>query len=380
MLGYQGRYRGSTMQATAEYQQKKKQQREQLDYPYSSRTPLRSQPDQISLTEVAPDLFWLKMPMPMALDHINIYLLKDHDGWYIVDTGLKSEESQKVWQAIDRQVFDTLPVKGLICTHFHYDHASLARWLMSHFSIPLYMTQAEYLMTRAMAGNRSEIGSDRQHAFYQQCGMPQPLIQEMLNACKNDPFIDHYPPDYIRIKNGDTFRIGKRNWQVLTGAGHSPEHACLYCADDALLIAGDQLLPEISSNILVSDMEPEANPLQEWFRSLDKLSGLPEHTLVLPSHGPVFRQLHARIDQLRTHHKEQLQQLLLLAEQEPGFSAYRALQILFQRPLGPVDSMLAQGETLAHLNWLRLNGDLQLQTMSNNPVNQYQPCHAVETP
>lgn len=321
------------------------------------------------LIEVSQGVFWLRMPMPMALDHINVYLLQDDDGWYLVDTGLNTSHVRAIWQRVGAEVFNDLPVKGIICTHFHYDHASLSSWLMEYFSAPLYMTYGEYFTQRALAASRQDVGSEQQKRFYLRCGMDKKLVDEMLSACRDDPFMGHYPNRFIRIREGDRFQILGREWQVLIGEGHSPEHACLYCEQDALLIAGDQLLPEISSNVLVSDVEPESDPLSNWFSSLDMLSQLKNDTLVLPSHGPVFKNLHARVDQLREHHHYQLDMVRSQASLQSeaykgntnrnGFTAYQALNWMFDRKLSPIESMLAQGETLAHLNWMYRQGELE---------------------
>ena len=305
--------------------------------------------------------------MPMALDHINVYLLEDSDGWFLIDTGLNIEMTREIWLKIAQQHFCNLPVKGIICTHFHYDHASLAPWLMEQFDAPLYMTYGEYFTTRALAGSRDAIGSERQKSFYQRHGMSDDLIDKMLTACRRDPFMSHYPPDFNRIREGDTLEIGGRTWHVLIGEGHSPEHACLYCEEDALLIAGDQLLPEISSNVLVSDVEPESEPLSLWLASLEKLMPLKAETLVMPSHGPVFKNLQARVEQLQAHHVNQLDLLRHLATQNiasvnTDFTGYEALRCMFDRPLSPIEQMLAMGETLAHLAWLCRAGELIRKT------------------
>ncbi|MAD44320.1 MAG: MBL fold metallo-hydrolase [Oceanospirillaceae bacterium] len=390
-----------------EHYARKQRDRQALDYPFSTPEVILTKPVQVEsvqtesvqagpakakiaqnksvdeaillgkqLIEVARGVFWLRMPMPMALDHINVYLLQDDDGWYLVDTGLNTSHVRAIWQRVGAEVFNHLPVKGIICTHFHYDHASLSSWLMEYFSAPLYMTYGEYFTQRALAASRQDVGSEQQKQFYLSCGMDKKLVNEMLTACRDDPFMGHYPNRFIRIREHDVFHIQGRKWQVVIGEGHSPEHACLYCEQDALLIAGDQLLPEISSNVLVSDVEPESDPLSNWFSSLDKLSQLKADTLVLPSHGPVFKNLHARVDQLREHHHDQLDlvrsKASLLSEaykgnseaykgntNRNGFTAYQALNWMFDRKLSPIESMLAQGETLAHLNWMHWQGELE---------------------
>ena len=335
---------------------RKQQERALLDYPFTA--PAADG----SALELVPGVFWVRMPMPMALDHINVYLLDDGDGWYLVDTGLNTGKSREIWQLLAQRYFNGRPVKGVICTHFHYDHAGLAGWLMEHFQAPLYMTYGEYYTLRAMASSHGTMGNEGQQRFYRGCGIPAEQMAQMFQACQKDPFMADYPPSFNRLRQGDSLTIGGRRWQILIGEGHSPEHACLYCAADELLIAGDQLLPEISSNVLVSDVEPGADPLSLWLASLDRLTGLAPQTLVLPSHGPVFRNLHNRIEQLQEHHRRQLELLRQRARGVSDFSAYDALGWLFDRKLSPIELMLAMGETLAHLNWLLESNQLQAES------------------
>ncbi len=229
-----------------------------------------------SVVEVAPGVLWARMPMPMALDHINVYLLRGEHGWTVVDTGLNADTSRAMWERIAAEHLDGLPIEALVCTHWHYDHAGLARWFGERFGVPLYMT-----------------------------------------------------------------------------LGHAPEHACLYDATDHLLLAGDQLLPRISSNVLVSDVEPEADPLSLWLASLTRLEQLAPDTLVLPSHQEAFRGLHLRTRELSEHHHHQLDVLRGHLRELGRATAFEAMQKLFPRRHGVIDDILALGETIAHLSWLR---------------------------
>ncbi|MBV0934698.1 MBL fold metallo-hydrolase [Marinobacterium weihaiense] len=335
----------------AQLRQRKAAEREALQYPLEAPSP------EGEMVEVAPGLFWARLPMPMALDHINVYLLDDGDGWYLVDTGLNTDESRACWQQLAAR-FEGRPLKGVICTHFHYDHAGLASWLMKTFEAPLYMTHGEYFTMRALASSHAVVSEDTQRDFFHHAGTPTEKFEAMLATHRRDPFMPEFPPSFIRLRGGDELQIGGRRWQVVIGEGHSPEHACLYAAEDALLLAGDQVLPAISSNVLVSDVEPESNPLQLWLASLDRLRTLAADTLVMPAHGLVFRGLHARVDQLHAHHARQLEVVMGLARQGEAFTAWEAMNGLFEREIKPYELMLALGETLAHLNYLCRQGRL----------------------
>ncbi len=312
-----------------------------------------------SVVEVAPGVLWARMPMPMALDHVNVWLLRCEVGWTIVDTGLATSVTKALWEHIVARHLDGLPVEALVCTHFHYDHAGLAAWITERFGVPLHMTQAEFLTMRVLGGTLTDPPPPEQREFYARAGMPPERAARLFDALRRDPFMPPRQGQYKRLRDGDLLEIGPRRWRVLIGEGHSPEHACLYCAEEQLLISGDQLLPRISSNVLVSSFEPEGNPLALWFRSLDRLDRCAPDTLVLPSHQNPFRGLHARVEELREHHREQFDALRRHLAGQGECTAFQAMGALFPRLRHAADDILALGETLAHLAWLREAGALR---------------------
>lgn len=324
-----------------------------LDYPFEAPASDGSRVD------IAPGIVWIRMPMPIPLDHINVYLLRDDDGWVVVDTGLHTDEAKAIWERVVAERLDGLPIKAVLCTHFHYDHAGLAGWLVERFDVPLYMTFGEYYMMRMMWQPLPEQPAPAQARFLQRAGVPAETGRAMHDALLRDPFMPKETPPFRRLRDDQVLRIGGRQWRVVIGAGHSPEHACLYCEDEAILISGDQLLPGISSNVQVTPAEPEGDPLQQWFDSLDRLATLAPHTLVLPSHQRVFRGVHARVQSLRDHHAKQLEQLTTFIARQPGCTALEAMEALFTKLRSAVDRFLALGETIAHLSWLRFNGRIE---------------------
>jgi glyoxylase-like metal-dependent hydrolase (beta-lactamase superfamily II) len=321
-----------------------------LDYPFAPPTA------DGMVVEVAPGILWARMPMPMALDHINVYLLREDDGWTLVDTGLNLERTRALWEQIIATRLEGLPVKRLLCTHCHYDHAGVAAWLCERYQIPLLMTYGEYFMLRGLMGPPPDPLPPTLLDFYQRAGMGEAQTQKMYAALRRDPYMPPVPSCYQRLRAGDVLTIGTRDWQVVIGEGHSPEHACLYNATERILIAGDQLLPRISSNVLVSPIEPEANPLQLWLASLDRLDQLAADTLVLPSHQSVFRGLHARVEELHAHHRQQFDMLLAELGQRGAATALELMQVQFPKLRNAMDELMALGETLAHLSWLRYEG------------------------
>lgn len=311
-----------------------------------------------AVTEVAPGVLWARMPMPMALDHINVYLLRGERGWTVVDTGLNTPECRALWEQIAARHLDGLPIEALVCTHFHHDHAGLAGWMAERFGVPVHMTLAEFLTLRVLGAPLPDPAPPEMLQFYRRAGLPAERMERMFAMLRADPFRPPRLGEFRRLQGGQVLAIGARRWQVLIGEGHSPEHACLYCADDRLLVAGDQLLPRISSNVLVTASEPEGNPLQLWFDSLDRLDRCAADTLVLPSHQDVFRGLPARVQELRAHHQHQFDTLRVFVAEVGRCSAFDAMQHLFPKLRHPMDDMLALGETIAHVNWLQQRGDL----------------------
>ncbi|WP_449192877.1 MBL fold metallo-hydrolase [Thauera sp.] len=326
---------------------------EQIEFPHEAPTP-----DGAAVT-LAPGVLWVRMPMPMQLDHINVYLLRDGDGWFIVDTGLNTERTRALWDEVMARHFDGLPLKGVICTHFHYDHAGLSAWLTERHAVPLYMTHGEYYTMRTLAGPPPEPLPGSLLQFYLRAGMPRERVDEMFAKLRRDPFMPPQPRALSRLREAQVLTIGGRAWRVVIGEGHSPEHACLYCESDRLLIAGDQLLPRITSNVLVTDIEPEANPLQLWLDSLDRLACLAPGTLVLPSHERVFSGLHRRVHELQVHHQGQFDIVRDHLQASGASTAFEAKARLFSRPLSAVEDMMALGETIAHLSWLRYAGQVR---------------------
>lgn len=324
-----------------------------LEYPF------QAPPSDGSVVEVAPGVLWVRIAMPIALSHINVWLLRGDDGWTIVDTGLPTDETRALWERLIAGQLDGAPVRALVCTHFHYDHAGLASWLTERFGVPLYMSLGEFLTMRMLHAPAATVPQPEDSLFFAQSGMPEERAERVFGALRGDPFVPPRQAAFRRLRAGDVLAIGPRRWQVLIGEGHSPEHVCLYSAEDRLLIGGDQLLPRITSNVMVNAFEPDGNPLALWFESLDRLEHCAEGTLVLPSHQGVYRGLHLRVQQLREHHQQQFERLRRLVGEHGRCTAFDAMLGLYPRLRGPEQDLLALGETVAHLSWLRHRGLLE---------------------
>jgi glyoxylase-like metal-dependent hydrolase (beta-lactamase superfamily II) len=334
----------------------------QLDYPFGE-----TLPEPGTVFELAPGVLWLRMALPFALNHINLWLLEDEldrgngpeRGWTAVDCGIANDATRDAWEAIFATQLRGLPILRVIATHCHPDHVGLADWLCERWKAPLWMTAGEYTFARMMSASLPGADGTAMFPHFQRHGLRDPAMLEKLQARKNyyASLVPSVPQAYARLHEGQDVQIGSHVWHIITGFGHAPEHASLYCAKLKLLISGDMVLPRISTNVSVFAIEPEANPVQLYLDSLAKYHALPHDTLVLPSHGRPFRGLHTRIAQLNQHHAERLAEVVqaCLTPQ----SAADIVPIMFTRPLDAHQLTFAIGEALAHLHKLWFDGILR---------------------
>ena len=327
-------------------------------------------PERGHAKEVAPGVYWLRMPLPFQLNHINLWLLEDGDGWTIVDTGFANDEVKACWEDVFDNVFGGKPVKKIVVTHFHPDHLGLAGWLQERFNAPLLITLGEFAFGRMLSlddglGPRLKIFTD----FYGKAGFDDELMNFV--STRGNPYpkrVVPIPGSYHRLRDGETFDVSGHDWKVIVGTGHSPEHACLYCEDLNVLISGDQILPRISPNVSVWPQEPESNPLQLFLDSLERFGDLPEDVLVLPSHDTPFRNLHGRLNQLAHHHDARLEETFDACA-EPATAA-QVLKSLFTRELDSHQVFFAIGESLAHLHYLKGLGRIK-RTLGDDGVYRF---------
>lgn len=305
--------------------------------------------------EVAPGIYWLRMPLPFALDHINLWVLRDGPGWTLIDTGLNSEPTRAHWEQVFTEGLAGRPVERVIVTHYHPDHFGLAGWLTHRFGVELWITEAEYLTALAYHAPLLNFTNLAAAELFVRHGLDVATLESVRNRKHSYPKAVGDPPQsFHRILDGDTLTIDGRGWRVIVGTGHAPEHAALYCEELEVLISGDMVLPKISTNVSVWPSEPEGDPLALFLRSVDRYARLPEDTLVLPSHGLPFRGLRLRASALQRHHAARLDELLGACERPA--SAWDVVPVLFRRQLDTHQIFFAMGEAIAHLNHLLYQG------------------------
>ena len=336
------------------------------EYPYAE------PPAPGSTIEVAPGVHWLRMALPFQLDHINLWLLEDGDGWLQIDTGLGNEPTRALWERIFADKIGAKPLRRVLVTHYHPDHAGNAAWLCERFDAPLWMTRGEFLTVHAARNSTAGYTTEAQLELFRANGLDDARGAELLlRGGLYRSMVPEFPVSHRRLFEGERVSAGARDWQVMLGYGHAPEHASLYCAALNVLISGDMLLPRISTNVAVRPIDPHSNPLRLFLESIRRYRELPQDVLVLPSHGLPFRGAHARIAQLEAHHAERLAELQAACTESPR-NAAEVLELLFRRKLDTSQIFFAMGEAIAHLHYLHYDGQLA-RTVGADGVARFAP-------
>ena len=321
--------------------------------------PFERHPAGTETFEVAPGILWARVPLPFRLNHVNVWLIRERDGWTLIDTGTANPEARAVWEALLTGVLSGAPIVRLIATHGHTDHVGLAGWLQDRSDgVPYYITLVEWLSAQVRMEEARSPLSAQSLRFLDHHGCDPATVQGFADDRRRTHAYSHpLPPAIQRLRDGQTIRFGGRDWRVIVCGGHAAEHASFWCEADRILIAGDQILSKISPMIGVFPVEPLADPLTEYLASLDRFNGLAADALVLPSHGVPFIGLHARVDELARHHAQRLDELEQLMG-EPGTAMQLACG-LFVKAVAEGQARHAFAETLAHAHYLVTAGRAQ---------------------
>ena len=328
--------------------------------------------------EVASGVRWLRMGLPFALNHINLWLLRDVQdgvqGWTIVDCGIDDAATRAHWEQVFATELQGLPVLRVIVTHMHPDHIGLAHWLCERWQVQLWISATDFNLARIGSEGTSGFGGDAAAAFFARHGLNDPVSVEKIRGRSSyfKALVPSVPRQYRRMMGGDLLTIGARQWLCISGFGHAPEHISLYCEELGVLIGGDMMLPRISTNVSVYDQEPESDPLKLFLDSIDKFRALDAQTLTLPAHGKPFTGLHRRIEQLHEHHRDRLAEVMQACSVKPCSGA-DMIPVLFKRALDLHQTTFAMGEAIAHLHALWFDGRLT-RTLDADGVFRFAGC------
>lgn len=330
-----------------------------LEYPFE----MRWSPEPGVPFEVTDGVYWLRVPLPIALDHINLWILRDGDGWTLVDSGYDAQVCKDVWDKVFDGFLTPESVNKIIITHFHPDHIGLAAWLALRCDCPILISEGEYRHYESIVTRDTHEFKQEASAFVTEMGYTPEEAESFLMFMANDdkPAESRVQQSMCEfIKEGDVIEVDGRGWRVVSGNGHSPEHSCLYNEELSTMISGDQSIARISSNVSVYPSNRHEDPLGDWISSCEKLRDLlPADTLMLPAHQEPFRGNIERMQQLIDNHHARLNRLRLAVDAPISTVEVRA--ILFDRELSPIDTLLATGETLAHLNYLMHRKEISIQ-------------------
>ncbi|MFH0296593.1 MBL fold metallo-hydrolase [Bradyrhizobium sp. 31Argb] len=332
---------------------------EALRYPFEN----HPAPDQV--VEVMPGVLWARLKLPFRLNHVNIYLLADGDGWTMIDSGFGNEESIAAWTTLFEGPLKGVTITRLIVTHSHPDHVGLAGWIIERFGCPLYMSQVEYLQSVYHQNRGTAERLTAQRLFFRRHGMDEDLTDKLLGRGQDYlKRVSVLPASYRRLTHGDEVVIGTRRFKVITGGGHALDQVMLYCAADKLFLSADQVLSKISPNVSVWAVEPEQNSLGEYLASLASLTTtLPYDALVLPGHGVPFYGLKTRIKQLADHHEERCG-LIAEACRETAKTSKELVPVVFHKHVLDAHQIgFAAGELIAHVNYMLVEGRLTAEAI-----------------
>ena len=326
--------------------------------------------DDLPITRIADDIFVASMPMGPPMNQVNVYFLRDTDGWVIIDSGLNTPECKTIFQSIFDTQLEGLPVKKLIVTHFHPDHIGLAGWICKKWKCQLYMTRTEYLMGRALSLDTTEGYINGMESYYTRAGVPINIRQEIIS--KGNTLAAHVypvPANYLVLREDSNVIIGDDKWRVLYGRGHSTAQACLYSRKRNMLLSADHVVGRITPNISVWPLETNANPLDEYLTDLKEWRTIvPNDVRVLPGHGPEFTDLHARIDRLTEHHEKRLTQVVKIVGEESDLLLHQIMERLFKPDMGARNTVFALAETHAHVNHEIYRAKISIDLTKDQPT------------
>jgi glyoxylase-like metal-dependent hydrolase (beta-lactamase superfamily II) len=298
---------------------------------------------------VAEGVWQLKLPVPFPLRFVSVYLVEGEDGWTLVDAGYDYPPAREAWEAGTAAVGCDLArdVERIVVTHFHPDHLGAARWLGERTGAPICMMEREIPFVRKIWSS-SDAGPFLE--YLARNGMPEATAASATAVMR---YALPLPEEIFPLRPGEELTMGEREVRIIHVPGHADNQIVLHDEARGILFAADHLMLGITPNIGLWP-ESEPHPLARYLESLERMRGLGAD-LVLPGHGPVFRDLDGRIGELILHHEERLEVMRREISDRPK-TPYEVSRQVFRGTLTDHQRCFALTETLAHLDHLVLEG------------------------
>ena len=285
--------------------------------------------------------------MPFRLRHVHVYALLHEGKVALFDTGMNIPETYKVLdEALATLGKTTKDIDRIFLTHFHADHCGIAGRIQEISGAAVHLSAVDEM--RLQYNNRHEELVERARSFFLPQGLPQ---KAMDNADQADGRLpeshDPLPGGQSPVEPRERITLGDRTFEVIPAPGHTAGQMCFYFPDEAILLAGDHILPDITPNLSPDIFRLEYRPLKSFLESLGAIRDLPVR-MVYPAHGDPFPDLPRRVDEIREHHVERTQ-LIIEALQGKEKTAFEVSGVIFGTDLPEFDQFLALNETYVHI-------------------------------
>ncbi len=298
------------------------------------------------IDRILPDLYRITLPMPFRLRHVHVYALLHEGKVALFDTGMNIPETYKVLdEALATLGKTTKDIDYIFLTHFHADHCGIAGRIQEISGAAVYLSALDEM--RLQYNNRHEELVERARHFFLHQGLPQKAMDNLIKMMAvfrkaTIPFRVDRP-----LEPRGRLTLGNRTFEVIPAPGHTAGQMCFYFPDEAILLAGDHILPDITPNLSPDIFHLEYRPLRSFLESLGAIRDLPVR-MVYPAHGDPYPDLPKRVEEIREHHAERTQ-LIVEALEGKEKTAFEVSGVIFGTDLPEFDQFLALNETYVHL-------------------------------
>lgn len=300
-------------------------------------------------------IYKVKLPLPFIPREINCYAIKGKNGWSLIDSGFSYKKGILGWQEfMQTNGIKPQDINGIYLTHSHLDHYCLTGWLQQLSGAPVYISALE---AKAQERYRKAAGTKEFSEVLLKNGIPTKLIStEMETFMISGMIPEQEQPELTIIKPGEKVLLGDFEYSVVLTPGHTNGHTCFHNEKYGILLSGDHILPEITTNIGLWPWTA-TNPISDYLDSLESCRSL-NCRLVLPAHGNPFSNLAERISVLREIYREKLDLAKSFVVKET--TVYKVVLQVYGEAVRDINLALAMGTVYAQLTFLCNKGELKL--------------------